>query len=114
MAGKFNGLTDAQWGKLSPYIAEEARKRGRHMPDPRKLLNTIMYVLITGCRWCDVPSGKKWAKRSTAHEWLGMWGQDGTMRGLRQAIEHEADLYGLLEWMRGSIDGSFSPWKGRW
>lgn len=50
---------------------------GRPNPDLRKVLNTILYVQITGCRWCDVPVGDRWAKRSTAHEWLGILQKDG-------------------------------------
>lgn len=112
MAGTFRGLTDAQWLKLSIHILREERKRGRIMPDPRKLLNSMLYVLITGCRWCDIPRGKKWAKRSTAHKWLGMWSKDGTLATLKQAMLAEAELYALINWDTGSIDGSFVAGKG--
>ena len=112
MAGAFRGLTDIQWAKLSVYIPEDHRKYGRHRPDPRKLLNSILYVLITGCRWCDMPRGKKWARRSTAHEWFGIWAEDGALAMLKQAILTEADLYELINWDIGSIDGSFAAGKG--
>lgn len=112
MAGTFTGLTDTQWRKLSRHIPRYERGRGRRAPSRRKLLNTILYVLITGCRWCDVPVGKRWGKRSTSHEWLGIWSKDGVMTQLRQATQEEAELYDLIDWERGSIDGSFASGKG--
>ena len=109
MAGKFDGLTDAQWEIISDYIPDVPYVFGRPHPQPRKLLNTIFYVLITGCRWCDVPVGPQWGKRSTAHEYLGKWKSDGTMDSLRRAMLELADLNGMIDWRRGSVDGSFSP-----
>jgi transposase len=110
MSGTFNGLTDAEWKVMSIYIPEIPYKGiGRLKPDRRALINTIMYVLITGCRWCDIPVGEKWSKRSTAHEWLGIWSRDGTMKNLRQSLQSHADLQGMLDWKSGSVDGSFSP-----
>ena len=32
----------------------------------RYVLNSLLYILITGCRWCDLPSGKIWASKSSA------------------------------------------------
>ncbi|MCP5508284.1 MAG: hypothetical protein H7A37_08320 [Chlamydiales bacterium] len=32
---------------------------GRPNPDLRKVLNTILYVEITGCRWCGVSVGQQ-------------------------------------------------------
>jgi transposase len=112
MAGVFSGLTDIQWEKLSGCIPEIPCKRGRPKESRRKLLNTVLYVLITGCRWCDIPCGEIWAKRSTAHEWLGIWSKDGTLTKLRQVMLGEAELHGLINWERGSIDGSFAAGKG--
>ena len=62
MPGRFEGLTDAQWELLKPLFPPEPDKRGKGMPhgDWRKVLNTIIWVLVTGCRWCDVPRGEKW------------------------------------------------------
>ncbi len=67
MAGKFTGLSDELWKKIEPYVPKIHYVFGRPPPNPRYLLNTIMYVLITGCRWCDIPVGEQWGKRSTSH-----------------------------------------------
>ena len=48
----------------------------------RHVVNTLLYVLITGCRWCDVPKGEIWASKSAAHRWLMRWETDGTLESL--------------------------------
>ena len=105
-------LKNAEWLMLQPLLSPPREGVGRPQTSFRCVLNTILYVLITGCRWCDVPSGKRWAKRSTAHDWLGHWAQDGTLDRLRKGLLKMANLNGMIDWTRGSVDGSFSPGKG--
>ncbi|MEJ6480543.1 transposase [Nostoc punctiforme UO1] len=87
MAGRFEGLTDLEWRLFEDIFPKEPEKRDRGMPHApfRHVLNTLLYVLITGCRWCDVPKGEIWASKRR----------------------------GLINWGYGAVDGSFSPWK-RW
>jgi transposase len=113
MKGRFTGLTDEQWQVLEPFLPTKRRRVGRPNPDLRKVLNTIFYVQITGCRWCDVPIGEIWAKRSTAHEWLGLLEELGIWEKIRNSILAIADLAKQISWDKGAVDGSFSPWKGR-
>jgi transposase len=50
----FQELTDEQWAFIAPLRPPRA-KTGRPRVDDRKVLNGILYVRITGCRWCDRP-----------------------------------------------------------
>ena len=113
MSGRFTGITDTQWEIIEPLLPKPRCGVGRPNPNFRNVLNTIMYIEIVGCRWCDVPQGEIWAKRSTAHEWLGRFQEDGTWDKLRRSILELADLASLIDWSKGCIDGSFSPWQGR-
>ena len=90
-------------------------RQSRGMPPVpfRYVLNSLLYMLITGCRWCDLPRGKIWASKSAAHRWLKRWKEDGTFDHLQSRILAIADGKGLINWSYGAIDGSFSPWKGR-
>jgi transposase len=110
MSGRFEGLSDAQWSVIKSLLPEPRRGVGRPNPDLRKVLNTILYVEITGCRWCDVPLGDQWAKRSTAHEWLGYLQRSGVWERVKNGMLCMADLANLIEWEQGAVDGSFSPW----
>ena len=68
MAGRFEGLNDLEW-KLFGDIFPIPKKRGKGMPHTpfRYVLNSLLYILITGCRWCDLPKGKIWASKSADH-----------------------------------------------
>ena len=65
------------------------------------------WVLITGSRWCDVPKGKQWGSRPSAHRWLGRWQKDGTLDRMLEALLETADLAGFLDWERLAADGFF-------
>ena len=116
MAGRFEGLSDLEWKLFEDVMTEKGEKRERgmlHAPF-RHVLNTLMYVLITGCRWCDVPRGEIWASKSSAHRWLKRWQIDGTLERLQARILGIASEKGLINWSYGAIDGPVSPWERRW
>ncbi|WP_414527245.1 transposase [Nodularia chucula] len=122
MTGRFvreafrrKGLSDLEWKLFEDIFPKEPEKRDRGMPHApyRYILNTLMYILITGCRWCDTPKGEIWASKSSAHRWLKRWGSDGTLENLQARILGIAEERGLIDWSYGAVDGSFSPWQ-RW
>ena len=72
MAGPFEGLSNLEWSLFEDIFPKPLEKRERRMPHSsfRYVLNTLLYILITGCRWCDVPKGEIWASNSSAHRLL--------------------------------------------
>ena len=76
-----------------------------HVPF-RYVLNSLLYILITRCQWCDLPQGKIWASKSAAHRWLKRWQEDGTFEYLQSRILAIAEDRGLINWNYGAIDGS--------
>lgn len=114
MPGKFTGLSNCQWEMLRPLLPPEPEVRWKGQPPApfRPILNTIIYVLISGCRWCDVPVGPKWGKRTTSHRWLGIWLFDGTLKKMKARLLGAAHLAGKIDWSNGSVDGSFAAGKG--
>jgi transposase len=77
MAGRCEGLSDLEWKLFADLFPPEPTKRGRGMPHApfRQVVNTLLYVMITGCRWCDLPRRPQWASKSTAQRWHA----DGTL-----------------------------------
>src|SRR5437867_11339709 len=47
-------VTDAQWDRIKRLVPTPART-GRPREDEREVLNGILYVLSTSCRWEDLP-----------------------------------------------------------
>ncbi len=72
MAGRFEGLSDLEWKLFEDIFPPEPEKRGKGMPHAsyRYILNSLLYILITGCRWCDLPRGDVWASKSASHRWF--------------------------------------------
>jgi transposase len=56
-------VSDDEWELIRPHLPPRA-KVGRPRADDRKVLNGILYVLTTGCRWMDMP--KRYGHYSTA------------------------------------------------
>jgi transposase len=50
---EFRELSDEEW-ELIKLLLPKA-KTGRPRADDRHVLNGILYVLTTGCRWMDMP-----------------------------------------------------------
>lgn len=114
MAGRFEGLTDAEWELFrNIFPSEEQRGRGRPAVPSRNILNSLLYILIVGCRWCDLPQGLQWASKSSSHRRLKSWHDDGTLKEIKARLLGLAQNEGLICWNSGAVDGSFSLWERR-
>lgn len=115
MAGRFEGLSDVEWQRFVDRFPPQSAPRGRGMPHVpfRAVVNTRLYVRITGCRWGDVPRGPPWASKSAAHRGLQRWQADGTLAAMQARILGIAEAHGMMQWPYGAVDGSCSPWQGR-
>src|SRR3954453_16989943 len=73
-------LTDAEWALVEPFIPPARRGGRRRTGDVREVLNGLLYVLATGCQWRALPQDLP--PKSTVHDYLTLWGWEGTLRGL--------------------------------
>ncbi|WP_199349879.1 transposase [Nostoc flagelliforme] len=90
------------------------RGKGRAHAPYRYVLNSLLYILITACRWCDLPHRDIWASKSSFHRWLRQWLDDGTFKYIQGRVLAITDEKGLINWDFGLVDGSFSRRIGRW
>jgi transposase len=110
----FQGLSRPQWALIKHLFPKPpSNKFGRKDLSPKKVMNTILWVLITGARWVDAPSGARWAPRSTAHEWLGKWQQSGLLERILNLLLEKAETLKLTGFDRVKIDGFFFTRTGR-
>jgi transposase len=111
--GRFEGLTDQEWAVIEPLIPYMwgISLKGYH-EHPRKILNTILWVLLTGARWCDVPMGEQWASRATAHRHLGLWKEKGLLQLVLKGLQEMCIEWKLIDLTRLAVDGFFSAGKG--
>ncbi len=100
---QFTELTDKQWSMISKHIPKPART-GRPRYDDRNIINGIIYVLITGCRWSEMP--EKYGTKSTAHLRLQNWQQRGVWKKILSSLIKSAYKQNKIHLQKISIDSS--------
>ena len=101
-------LTDAQWEQIGPLLPPP-KATGRRRAEDRQTINGILFVLRTGCRWCDLP--EKYGDDSTCWRRHNQWMADGTWERIWRRLLQELDEQGKVEWTRAFLDGTFVPAK---
>jgi transposase len=106
-------LTDRQWTFIQPLLPPQART-GRPRADDRRTIDRhtidgILYPLVTGCRWQDLPS--EYGAPTTVWRRLRRWGEEGMWERIWRAALAALDQQGQLDWSMAFLDGSFAPAK---
>lgn len=101
-------LSDEQWAFIRPHLPPPART-GRPRADDRRTIEGILYILITGCRWQDLP--RVYGAPTTAWRRLKRWGEGGIWERIWRAALAALDRGGALDWSMAFLDGSFVPAK---
>lgn len=101
-------VDDDLWELVEPLIPEPPQARGPggrpRVPD-RHVLEGILFVLTTGCRWRDLPTEMGWGSGVTCWRRLRDWHEAGVWDRLHRAILDRLGQQGLIDWSRGCLDG---------
>jgi transposase len=77
-------LTGAEWALIEPLIPPAKPGGNKRTVDVRAVVNGVMYILSTGCGWRYIP--KDLPPRSTIHDYLSLWGWDGTLDRIHHVL----------------------------
>jgi transposase len=77
-------LTDAEWTLLAPFVPAARRGGRKREVDVRAVVNSIFYVLSTGCQWNALP--KDLAPKSTAHDYFVLLDRSGALQRMHEAL----------------------------
>ena len=105
---QFKELTNKQWDVIKPHIPKSA-KTGRPRYNDRTTINGIIYVLISGFRWSEMP--KIYGDDSTANLRLHKWQEMGIWKNILKCIIASANRSGKLNLQKISVDSSTIPAK---
>jgi len=101
-------LTEQQWAFIQPLLPLPART-GRPRANDRRTIEGILYILITGSRWQDLP--RQYGTPTTVWRRLKRWSEEGVWERIWRAALSTLDQQGQLDWSMAFLDGSFAPAK---
>jgi transposase len=73
------------------------------------MVEGMLYVLITGCRWRDVP--REYGTPTTVWRRLKRWDKVGVWERIWRSAFATLDMQGKLDRSMAYLDGSFAPAK---
>ena len=80
-------LTDSQWNHIKEFF-ERKNHRGRPQEiDLRKIVDGILYLLVTGCQWRYLP--KEYAGWQSVYYHFRKWETDGTWARIHHWLRAE-------------------------
>jgi putative transposase len=79
-------LTDEQWAALEPLIPIYRVGAPRRV-DMREVLNTVLYLVRSGCQWDMLPHDL--LPKSTVYDHFARWRDDGTWQAITDALRRE-------------------------
>ncbi len=100
---RFEELTDDQWKLLVPSIPLPAHT-GRPRADDRNTINGILYVLLSGCRWMDMP--EKYDSNKTSWERHKKWSVKGVWKSIMNSLVSRGYIRELVNLDNLSVDSS--------
>ena len=83
-------LNDTQWLKIRPYLSTKAQTGRPREHGWRKILNSIFYILQSGCAWRMLP--KEMAPWKTVYHYFRLWRKDGTWERVNRLLREKVRL----------------------
>ncbi len=98
-------LNQIQYDWLSAKLPAPVAKT-KHVIPNNELLNGVLFVLKTGCRWMDIPASVCVHDYSSCWRRLNFWRKKGALRLVWQHILVLLDKQGDIDLSLGNLDGS--------
>ena len=98
-------LTEKQFQLVEPFIKKRRKKTGRPPSDLFEVVNGMLYVLSTGCRWRDLPHDFN-VHYATCYRYFIKWIKSGKFKKIFEELKHQANKKNLLHWRNAYLDAS--------
>lgn len=98
-------ITRRQFQLIKSLIKRRRRKTGRPPADLYEIVNGMLYVLSTGCRWRDLPHDYG-VSYVTCYRYFIKWVNNGTFRKIFEELKYQANKKNLLHWRNAYLDAS--------
>lgn len=102
-------VENQEWEFISSHLSKlpskAAHSQGRPRASDRALFEGILWILVTGSRWRDLPKGTYPAK-SSCHRRFAQWSRDGSWLRVQQAILRKLQRLKRIDLAEAFIDGT--------
>lgn len=98
-------LTEKQFQLIEPLIRRQRKRTGRPPADLFEIVNGMLYVLSTGCRWRDLPHDFN-VHYATPYRYFIKWINSSTFKKIFEELKHKADKKNILHWRNAYLDAS--------
>jgi transposase len=102
----FEGISDEQWAAIDPLLPV-TKRTGRPKANSRRVLNGIIYVLLTGTAWGKLPA--EYGKPTTCWRRLRYWSNDGTWFKIWRTLLPLLNDQEREQWSNALLQGHFHP-----
>ncbi len=75
-------LSNEQWSAIQPFLPTDVR--GKERVDDRRVIGGIIFVIKSGCRWCDCPP--EYGPAKTIYNRFVRWAERGVWERLFRAL----------------------------
>ncbi|MQY32052.1 hypothetical protein NRB56_76690 [Nocardia sp. RB56] len=100
-------MNDELWSVIEPLLpVKRAGTPGPAQMDSRRVLQGILFVLITGIGWEDLPQELGFGSGMTCWRRLRDWQAAGVFEQMHQVILTRSNAAGLIDFDRVMVDGS--------
>lgn len=99
-------ISQTQYDWLAAALPEPVGSTGRPAIPNNELLNGILFVLRTGCRWADIPASVCAHGYASCWRRFNFWRKHGAIRLVWQHILRLLDHESQLDLSLGNLDGS--------
>jgi putative transposase len=90
---------------LAPHLVVQRKKTGRPRANLKDVVDGILYVLSTGCRWNDLPHDYG-VSDTTCYRYFHRWIKKGALQKVFVFLKEEANRRNYLHWRNGYLDAS--------
>jgi len=108
---EFRELTDEGWELVRPLLPPRA-KTSRPRIDDRIIINGILYVLVTGCHWMDMPI--KYGSYKTAWDMFKRWSIKSVWTNIFKALIDKGHPIGKISLDKFAIDSTTIKARKGW
>lgn len=103
MGERRHELKEEEWSAVADLLPRP-KSTGRPGRPARDMLNGMMWILMTGAPWRDLPN--RYGPWETVYRRFREWDREGVLDSVLRRLQWRLDEDGYIDWSELYVDGS--------